>query len=170
MQTCTHQIILVLIFFFFAVHTTYSRSLHTIHYVQHATLPCTSIIISCRERATCGVPLFNEYFQLRVRRFSCSVYNTVMYTSIKAFSKATLNMCVTLYSWIYFPWPLRKQAACKQATREPIVFKSFPRDWAMRIKCLAQGHYCRCQQIRTGDLMKESQCSYLLSHNSSLLF
>ena len=26
----------------------------------------------------------------------------------------------------------------------------------MRIKCLAQGHYCCCQQNRTGDLMIES--------------
>ena len=38
----------------------------------------------------------------------------------------------------------------------------------MRIKCLAQGHYCHCQQIQTGDLMIESQFwSYPLSHNSS---
>ena len=37
----------------------------------------------------------------------------------------------------------------------------------MRIKCLAQGHYCRCQQIRTGDLTIESPWSYPLSHNSS---
>ena len=39
----------------------------------------------------------------------------------------------------------------------------------MRIKCLAQGHYCccRCQQIRTGGLTNESLWSYLLSHNSS---
>ena len=26
----------------------------------------------------------------------------------------------------------------------------------MRIKCLAQGHYCHCQQIQTGDLTIES--------------
>ena len=37
----------------------------------------------------------------------------------------------------------------------------------MRIKCIAQGHYCRCQQIRTGDLTIESPWSYPLSHNSS---
>ena len=37
----------------------------------------------------------------------------------------------------------------------------------MRRKCLAQGHYCRCQQIRTGDLTIESPWSYPLSHNSS---
>ena len=37
----------------------------------------------------------------------------------------------------------------------------------MKIKCLAQGHYCRCQQIRTGDLTIESPWSYPLSHNSS---
>ena len=36
----------------------------------------------------------------------------------------------------------------------------------MRIKCLAQGHYCRCQQIRIGDLMAEIPWSYPLSHNS----
>ena len=39
----------------------------------------------------------------------------------------------------------------------------------MRIKCLAQGHYCRCQQIRTGVLTFESLWSYPLSHNSSSL-
>ena len=37
----------------------------------------------------------------------------------------------------------------------------------MRIKCLAQGHFCRCQQIQTGDLTIESPWSYPLSHNSS---
>ena len=37
----------------------------------------------------------------------------------------------------------------------------------MRIKCLAQGHYCRCQQIQTGDLTIDSLWSYPLSHNSS---
>ena len=36
----------------------------------------------------------------------------------------------------------------------------------MRIKCHAQGHHCRCQQIRTGDLTIESQWSYPLSHSS----
>ena len=37
----------------------------------------------------------------------------------------------------------------------------------MRIKCLSQGHYCHCQQIRTGDLMIESPWSYdPLSHTS----
>ena len=40
----------------------------------------------------------------------------------------------------------------------------------MRIKCLAQGHYCRCQQIRTGDFTIESPWSYPLSHNSSSSF
>ena len=35
----------------------------------------------------------------------------------------------------------------------------------MRRKCLAQGHYCRCQQIRTRDITTESPWSYLLSHN-----
>ena len=34
----------------------------------------------------------------------------------------------------------------------------------MRIKCLAQGHYCHCQQIWTGDLTVESLWSYPLSH------
>ena len=37
----------------------------------------------------------------------------------------------------------------------------------MRIKCLAQRHYCRCQKIRTRDLTVESPWSYPLSHNSS---
>ena len=36
----------------------------------------------------------------------------------------------------------------------------------MRIKCLAQGHYCPCQQIWTGHLTIESPWSYPLSHNS----
>ena len=39
----------------------------------------------------------------------------------------------------------------------------------MRIKCLAQGHYCHCQQIWTGDLTIESLWPYPLSHNSSSL-
>ena len=38
----------------------------------------------------------------------------------------------------------------------------------MRIKCLAQGHYCCYQQIRTWDLTIESPWSYPLSHNSSV--
>ena len=29
------------------------------------------------------------------------------------------------YSWIYFPWPLRKQAAYKQATRGPTALSPF---------------------------------------------
>ena len=37
----------------------------------------------------------------------------------------------------------------------------------MWIKCLAQGHYCRCQQIRTGDLTIENLWSCPLSHISS---
>ena len=37
----------------------------------------------------------------------------------------------------------------------------------MRKKYLAQGHYCRWQQVRTGDLAIESPWSYPLSHNSS---
>ena len=37
----------------------------------------------------------------------------------------------------------------------------------MRVKYLAQGHYCHCQQIRTGDLTIESPWSYPLSHNGS---
>ena len=37
----------------------------------------------------------------------------------------------------------------------------------MRIKCLAQGHYCRCQQIQTRDLTIDSLWSYPPSHNSS---
>ena len=40
----------------------------------------------------------------------------------------------------------------------------------MRIKYLAQGHYCRCQQIRTRDFTIESLWSYPLSHNSSSVF
>ena len=38
----------------------------------------------------------------------------------------------------------------------------------MRIKGPAQGHYCRCQQIQTGDLTIESPWSYPLSHNQLL--
>ena len=38
----------------------------------------------------------------------------------------------------------------------------------MMFKCLAQGHYCRCQQIRTGDLTIERPWPYPLSHNSSI--
>ena len=53
--------------------------------------------------------------------------------------------------WTYLTWPLRNQAACKEATRGPMAFKSFPRDLAMRIKCLDQGHYFRAG-IRSGDL------------------
>ena len=35
----------------------------------------------------------------------------------------------------------------------------------MRIKSLAQGHYCRCQQIRTGDLTIESVvCAQHVKH------
>ena len=45
-------------------------------------------------------------------------------------------------------------------------FKSFPRDWAMRTQCLAQGRNC-CQLIRTGDPTIKSLWSYPLSHNSS---
>ena len=37
----------------------------------------------------------------------------------------------------------------------------------MRTKCLAQGHHCRCKQIRMGDLTVESPWCYPLSHNSS---
>ena len=37
----------------------------------------------------------------------------------------------------------------------------------MRIKCRAEGHYCRCQQIRTGDFTVESPWSDPLSYNSS---
>ena len=37
----------------------------------------------------------------------------------------------------------------------------------MRIKCLAQGHYCRCQQLRTGDLTIECPWPYAMSHNTS---
>ena len=56
--------------------------------------------------------------------------------------------------WILFSqvWPLRKQAAYKLSNQGTNSFKSFPakgtRQWGW--KCLAQGHYCRCQQIRTG--------------------
>ena len=39
-------------------------------------------------------------------------------------------MCVMsnnfVYSWVYFtPWPLRKQAACKQAIRGPTILSPF---------------------------------------------
>ena len=37
----------------------------------------------------------------------------------------------------------------------------------MRINVIAKGHYCRCQQIRIGDLPVESLWSYPLSHDSS---
>ena len=69
--------------------------------------------------------------------------------------------------WILF-YLATDKASCLQASNQGTNgFKSFPRDYAMRIKCLAQGHYCRCQQIRTGDLTIESSWSYPLSHNSS---
>ena len=48
-------------------------------------------------------------------------------------------------SWFYFTWPLRKQAACKQARDQQ--FKSFPRDEALRIKCLAQRHYYKLKGL-----------------------
>ena len=73
----------------------------------------------------------------------------------------------TIWNWIYFTWPLRKQAAYRQATRGPTAVSPFQGTKATRTKCLAQGHYCRCQQIRTGDLTIESPWSYPLSHNSS---
>ena len=37
----------------------------------------------------------------------------------------------------------------------------------MRIKCLAQKHYCRCKQIRTGNITIESPWCYPLSQSSS---
>ena len=33
-----------------------------------------------------------------------------------------------IYSWVYFTWPLRKQAAYKQVTGGPTALNSFPRD------------------------------------------
>ena len=39
----------------------------------------------------------------------------------------------------------------------------------MRIKCLAQGHHCRCQKIQTSDLLVESPCSYPMSHDSIVI-
>ena len=39
------------------------------------------------------------------------------------------KVAMKMYSLIYFTWPLRKQASCKQATRGLLNnFKSFPRD------------------------------------------
>ena len=65
---------------------------------------------------------------------------------------------------------LRKQAAYKQATWGPMALSPFQgTTWAMKIKCLAQGRYCRCQQIWTGYLMIEIPWSYPLSYNSSSL-
>ena len=71
-----------------------------------------------------------------------------------------------LYGWIYFTWPLRKQAAYKQAIRGPMALSPFwgTRQWGL-VPC--QGHYCCCQQTWTGDLMVESLWSYPLSHDSS---
>ena len=60
-----------------------------------------------------------------------------------------------MYSWIYFTWPLRKQAAHKQATRGPTALSPFRRTR---------------QKIRTGDLTVESPWSYPLNHDSSSNF
>ena len=51
---------------------------------------------------------------------------------------------LTVVFVVGFIWP----QASNQGTK---VFKLFARDWAMRIRCLAQGHYCRVG-IRTRDL------------------
>ena len=49
---------------------------------------------------------------------------------------------LVVYSCIYFTWPLRKQAAYKQVTRGPTALSHFRGTiYAMRIKCLAKGHY-----------------------------
>ena len=61
-----------------------------------------------------------------------------------------------------------KKACCFLASNQGTnSFKSFLRDWPMRIKLIAQGHYCHCQQIWTRDLTVESSWSYPISNDSS---
>ena len=58
-----------------------------------------------------------------------------------------------------------KKASCLWASNQGTCnLKSFPRDYEMRIECIAQGHSrrCRCQQI-----LNRGPVSYSLSHDSS---
>ena len=51
----------------------------------------------------------------------------------------------------YCTWPLRKQAAYKQATRGPTVSSPFRGTSQLGLRVLPKGTYSPCQQIRTGD-------------------
>ena len=61
------------------------------------------------------------------------------------------------------------QAAYMQATRRPTAIGPFwgIRQWGLSVT--PKGHYCRCQQIWTRDLIVESLWSYPLSHDSSFI-
>ena len=86
------------------------------------------------------------------------------------FCMQTLHLEVIVGAGMDFTLPghYRKQVAYnKQATRGPTALSPFwgTRQWG--IKCLAQGHYCRCQSDSIRGLIIENLWYYPLSHYSS---
>ena len=115
-----------------------------------------------------GKKLNLEWKFLKSRYLSFCVLSRLKFQDRRKMEKAMIdghsnswqNANLVDNCWIYFTWPLRKQAAYffyKQATRGPMALSPFRRTRQWRfIKCLAHGHDCRCQQILTGDLTIES--------------
>ena len=70
------------------------------------------------------------YFTIRHRPHRALPKMMPDWSDVHVYMPSFVLYCIVLYCIVgfIFTWPLRRQAACKQATRGPNGFKSFPRD------------------------------------------